>query len=540
MGKDIFSDSQNPSSRCKFFMKHRNDTLYFTSSKEELLSYISHLIQIQEQASIQKNILIEFFISENKTVRIIDKAVQNEENETNLRETPSEKDSKDAKKDETTFSDSMTHEKEKKDEYDKTNDNKKNCLLNNKKNCLLNNKKNCLLNNNRSPFIDLTKLQPQHSTKAHDFQQTFLMSYELQLLFQRDQTYLQKLMDLMKKYEMKHEFIQDGLNISCSEWKNLQNFILELNSLMLSLKVFKVKKNQEELPGIIDFFHSQSLSGVKLQYHKYIENFTKKKVDICIYASVENEAKAKELCSDFEKFYFKKEIMIYHYQNKPLDLKNYDEFQQIQEEGSLMNLLIAKLIKNRDLSIDSRLNYQFIDVEQKSKSKNPKFPNSMLFYWKKEHLRSEFKGLIQEIKAKLKEFAYISLYFKNNFSLQNLQKIKEQLNGNREKIVISEPKLIKENSLISISIVGKWYSIKETVDCKLIPAIKRKNIKIEILGISFNKGKLEIGERDEDYQFKISALVKMSRIDYQKRSEFVEFESENYIVYRTLNQSVAK
>ena len=544
MGKDILSDSQASSSPCKFFMKHRNDTMYITSSKEELLSYISHVIQIQEHASIQKNLLIEFFISENKNVRLIDKAFQNEEIETDLRESPSEKDSKETNErneaNESNSSDSTAHDKEKKYDYDKANDNEKNCLLNNKKNCLLNNKKNCLLNNKLSPFIDLTKLQPQPSNTPLNFQQIFLMSHELQLLFQKDQTYLQKLDDLMKKYEIQHEFMENSVNFSSSDWKNLQNFILDLNSLILRIKIFKVKKNQEELPGIIDFFHSQSLSGLKLLYHKYIENFTKKKVDIYLYSSEENEAKAKEMCSSLEEFYFKKEIMIYHYPNKPLDLKNSDEFQEIQEEGSLINLLIAKLIKNGDLSIDSRLSYQFIDAEQNSKSKNPMFPNSMLFYWKKELLRTEVKVQIQEIKAKLKEFAYISLYFKNNFPVQTLQKIKEKLNRNREKIVIGEPKLIKENSLISISIVGKFYSVKEFVDCKLIPAIKRKNIKIEILGISFNKGKLKIGERDEDYQFKVSAFVKMCRIDYEKRSEFIEFESDNYIVYRTLNQDVAK
>ena len=316
-------------------------------------------------------------------------------------------------------------------------------------------------------------------------------------------------------------------------WKELKEFVIGLNSMMSSIKIYKLKRNQEELAGIIEFFKSsQNLQNVRFLYKIYLEN-SNRKVDIYVFYNEQNKEQALNFCKTLEKYYFKKEIMISHLKAKPFNLKNSHEFKAICEEGKLMNSMIEKLIKNKELIIDDVLNYKFIDMEGKIKEKSPVFSNSMLFYWKKELRRTEIKAKINEIKAKLSQFAFFSIYFKNTVQLDTLIQLKENYNKNMNEIIIGNPKEIKENSLISMNLIGKWEFIKDLLRQKLIPALKRRNNrKIEIKGFSFNKSKFG-DANDEGYQLEVGQLLSICEINEVINND-CQIETENYIVYKTI------
>ena len=279
-------------------------------------------------------------------------------------------------------------------------------------------------------------------------------------------------------------------------------------------------KNEEELPGIQDFFRNEGLVQAKLFYKKYSDQKKRPKVYIYLCSEkTENLEEVKKFSEKLKKFYFYKEIMISHLKTHPFNLKNENEFQQAQKQSYLTNELMKKLIQNKELLIDPRINYKFIE---KPKIRQRLFPFSMLFYWAKTEKLLEMRSLIQQIKEKIKKFAFFSISFKTDISMSSAEKVLDSLRCFND-FVISQP--IIYNSKMNLSFIFKKnekirYFIKFIID-----SLHKNCSELNILSITVKCNS------DEEYQNNQSSRVDLSVFCGEAIKRFYSFGSGNFATY---------
>jgi len=525
-----------------FFFRDNQNQIFYTFSKETLIKNLSSRIY-----SSNSDIFIDFsgFSIEEKLKNSIDPLMREKKKEEETQE-----------KTEAFLNNfKRTHLNDEKLYFLKTLNEKKNYPLNEKKNYPLNDKKNYPLNdkknyplNDNSLFIDLSnpnldllkrqspdqRSQEQNQSQDQRSQDQIsqdqrsqdpilwsLSSDHLQV-FKKDPELRAKLNELTQKHGVSYEFNPFGIKVSTDSKDKKAIFSRAFNEFLSSFTIFKLKKNNEELPGIIAFFNLKPISGIRLLFRKFIDSKGQKKVDLYILAMKEMKEKALEIVQNLEKFYFFKEIMMTHKKGRPFDLRNKQEFKEIREEGHLINDFIKKSMQEDLFEINKDLKYEFI--ENLEKSKNPRFPYSMLFYWRKELRRSEIRSQISEIKRKIKEFLYISLIIKGDQQLEKVKALRGFLNNYRE-IAISEPKRLEDSEgCFSFGMIGKWRDVINIIKEKLGD---RNNM--EIKRFCVNKGKFE---RDEEYHMRVNALRQVCFGAAMK--SVLEFDQENYVAFKIL------
>ena len=256
---------------------------------------------------------------------------------------------------------------------------KKNYPLNDKKNYPLNDKKNYPLNDKPcSLFIDLAKIE--ESPKPTENQRKLCGTSEKM----RNASFF-----LQESSENKENQTNLGQNIvpnmvqkreeSCENIENTPNLKEALlKSLNKSQNSYKIKKNAEELPGIIAYFELKKQEGITLSHRKFINDKGQSKVEITVVTTEEQKALAGEIVNKLKNYYFFKEIMLSHRKDRPFDLNR--DFSEIKAEGRLIQILLEKMLRNKSLKIDETLNYEFIEHCQSDEKKKKKKYQVPIFY----------------------------------------------------------------------------------------------------------------------------------------------------------------
>lgn len=481
--------SQNPQSPRVFFLRSASNQLFYTFSPERLLLLIENLLKASKA-----NILLDFSESQPETLSEVASEILGKKNIEEIIETTLGRHGGD----QGVYA--IDEKKVALDRQKKSNQSTLNeTLLTEKKNYPLNDKKNYPLNDKPcSLSIDLAKKEgsPIQTEKLANFCETTQKK--------RNSCFFDG-----ESLKNKENQTETGLNIQKLKealLKGLQN----PNS-------FKIKKNAEELPGIIAYFELKRRDGITLSHRKFTNEKGQSKVEITILTSEEKKPLAEEIVDKFKNYYFFKEIMLSHRKDCPFDLNR--DFSEIKAEGGQIQNLLAKMIQNMSLKIDEELNFELIEhfslTDDKKNKKNPRFPYSMLFYWKKELRRSEIRRKINEIKEKIKEYHYVSLFCEGAVDFEAFKSIRAFIDSQNE-LAISEVKNmeIDKKTGFSFSLIGRTKNLVDVL--RNFAKIKR---------ISMDKGRFET-----DYQFQMR-VDELKTVCFGAGRSSIEFENENYVAY---------